>query len=175
LGQKDFGENYLQEAREKIPALPPEARWHFIGRLQSSKVRFLPGLFSVLHTLDSLELAARLDRRLKEQNQSLEVYIQVNISGEKTKGGLDPKDLPAFLDHLPQFTSLKACGLMTMPPYDPDPEASRPFFRALHELKEKTAPQLPGLSMGMSGDFRAAVEEGATIVRIGTSLFGERP
>ncbi|MDR1085521.1 MAG: YggS family pyridoxal phosphate-dependent enzyme [Deltaproteobacteria bacterium] len=173
LGQRDFGENYLQKAQEKVTALP-EANWHFIGHLQTNKARFIPGLFSVLHTLDSLELAARLQDRLADRGLTLQVFIQVNVSGEESKSGLNPKDLPAFLDNLTKYPALIPQGLMTIPPYDPDPELSRPFFRKLYELQEKEAQSLKGLSMGMSGDFKVAISEGATVVRIGTALFGAR-
>jgi pyridoxal phosphate enzyme (YggS family) len=177
LGQRDFGENYLQEALDKIAAVeaaPAAAAWHFIGHLQTNKARFIPGNFSVLHTLDSLDLAAKLHSKLVPQNLTLKVFIQVNISGEESKSGLNPLDLPAFLDKLSFFPSLIPQGLMTMPPYDPDPEVSRPYFRQLYELREKQAPSLKGLSMGMSGDYIVAISEGATIVRVGTALFGDR-
>jgi pyridoxal phosphate enzyme (YggS family) len=173
LGQKDFGENYLQEAQEKALKLP-EARWRFIGHLQTNKARFVPGLFFSLDTLDSLELAAKLNKALTEKNQRLPVFIQVNISGEGSKSGLDPLELPGFLDCLTKYPALDPQGLMTMPPYDPDPEKSRPYFRRLYELREKEAPSLKGLSMGMSGDYPVAIEEGATVVRIGSALFGDR-
>ena len=174
LGQKDFGENYVQEAREKIPALPLTAVWHFIGHLQTNKAKHVAPLFSVLHALDSLSLAAELNRKLEALGRSMDAYIQINVSGEDVKSGLEPQELAAFLDELPKFPSLNPVGLMTMPPYDPDPEVSRPHFAALRALRDSVCPALKGLSMGMSGDFHVAIEEGATIVRIGTALFGER-
>jgi pyridoxal phosphate enzyme (YggS family) len=172
-GQNDFGESYLKEALEKIEALPP-ATWHYIGRLQTNKVRRVPGFFSYLHSLESLSLAEKLNALLLENGQTLKVYVQVSVSGEASKSGLKPADLPAFLDKLAAFPALIPAGLMTMPPYDPDPEKSRPYYRALRELRDKFAPSLKGLSMGMSLDFKVAVTEGSTVVRIGTALFGDR-
>ncbi|MDR2140611.1 MAG: YggS family pyridoxal phosphate-dependent enzyme [Deltaproteobacteria bacterium] len=173
-GQKYFGESYLQEAQDKVEKLP-QAEWHFIGHLQTNKARFAPGLFSCLHALDSLELAEKLHKRLEEKGLTLQVYVQVNVSGELSKSGLAPERLRDFLDNLAKYPTLIPQGLMTMPPYDPDPEKSRPYFRQLYELREKLAPTLRGLSMGMSGDFPVAISEGATVVRIGTALFGDRP
>jgi pyridoxal phosphate enzyme (YggS family) len=172
-GQLDFGENYLKEALDKVERLP-QAKWHFIGHLQTNKARFVPGLFSCLQSLDSLELAAKLNQRLLEKNLRLDVYVQVTVSGAASKSGLAPADLAAFLDGLGEFPALRPIGLMTMPPYDPDPEMARPYFRRLYELREKEAPGLKGLSMGMSGDFKVAIAEGSTMVRIGTALFGDR-
>ncbi|MDR2460773.1 MAG: YggS family pyridoxal phosphate-dependent enzyme [Deltaproteobacteria bacterium] len=173
-GQRDFGESYIQEAREKIPNVKGKAHWHFIGHLQTNKAKYAVKLFSVLHALDSLELALELNKRLVPLDAKIEAYVQVNVSGEGTKSGLEPEELSSFLDSLASYPAVVPVGLMTMPPYDPDPEVSRPFFRKLYELKEKCAPSLKGLSMGMSGDFPVAIEEGATIVRVGTSLFGAR-
>jgi pyridoxal phosphate enzyme (YggS family) len=174
VGQKSFGESYIQEAREKIPLLPDDYDWHYIGHLQTNKAKYAVTLFSVLHALDSLELAAELDKRLDKQGKTLEVYIQVNVSGEDTKSGLEPQELPGFLDSLENYKFLRPLGLMTMPPYDPDPETSRPHFRKLRELRDLHCPQLNGLSMGMSDDFPVAISEGSTIVRVGTALFGHR-
>ena len=176
-GLRDFGESYLQEARPKIDALAglsPLPRWHFIGHLQTNKARQAAAVFPIIHSLDRLELARELDRRARSLGRAIDTYVEVNISGEESKSGLSPADLPGFLEALALLPALKPLGLMTMPPYDPDPEASRPYFAALRELRDRVCPRLPGLSMGMSGDFRAAIEEGATIVRIGTALFGPR-
>lgn len=176
-GQKDFGESYIQEARGKAAELAgaePAPDWHFIGHLQTNKAKYAAAIFTTIHSLDSLELAEELDRRVAALGRSLKVYIQVNVSGEAAKSGLSPADLPSFLDQLTRYPALIPQGLMTMPPYDPDPEVSRPHFSALRELRDKQAPGLPGLSMGMSGDYRVAIEEGATIIRVGTSLFGSR-
>jgi pyridoxal phosphate enzyme (YggS family) len=178
-GQADFGESYIQEARQKIPLVDGPGifpkTWHLIGHLQTNKARFAIQLFDVLHSLDNLALAAELDRRLQEAGRTMRVYVQVNVSGEDVKSGLAPADLAPFLDRLSAHGALLVEGLMTMPPYDPDPEASRPHFARLRELRDRVAPRLGGLSMGMSGDFEVAVSEGATIVRVGTALFGQRP
>ena len=176
-GLRDFGESYFQEAKPKIDELAdldPPPRWHFIGHLQTNKAKPAAALFPVIHSLDRLELARELDARARALSRTIETYIEVNVSGEKSKSGLAPADLPRFLENLAGLPSLKPLGLMTMPPYDPDPEASRPFFAALRELRDRLAPGLPGLSMGMSGDFQVAIEEGATIIRVGTILFGGR-
>jgi pyridoxal phosphate enzyme (YggS family) len=176
-GLRDFGESYIQEARGKIEELAdldPAPRWHFIGHLQTNKAKYAAALFPVIHSLDRLELARELDARARALGRTLETYIEVNVSGEDSKSGLTPADLPRFLESLALLPALKPLGLMTMPPYDPDPEASRPFFAALRELRDRLAPGLPGLSMGMSGDFAVAIEEGATIIRVGTALFGTR-
>jgi pyridoxal phosphate enzyme (YggS family) len=176
-GLLDFGESYIQEARvklEELADLNPPPTWHFIGHLQTNKARYAARLFPVVHSLDNLDLARELNRRAQAEARAVAVYIEINLSGEASKSGLDPGSLPAFLDSLAALPALKLQGLMTMPPYDPDPEASRPYFAALRELRDKLAPDLPGLSMGMSGDFAVAIEEGATIVRVGTALFGRR-
>lgn len=177
IGQTDFGESYIQEARSKIPelnGLSPAPHWHFIGHLQTNKAKYAAALFQTIHSLDNLELARELDRRTAALGAALDVYIQVNVSGEESKSGLAPEELPWFLDELPKLPALRPVGLMTMPPYDPDPELSRPCFAALRALRDQRAPQLKGLSMGMSGDFQVAIEEGATIVRVGSALFGSR-
>jgi pyridoxal phosphate enzyme (YggS family) len=174
-GQLAFGESYIQEAREKIPSLPDNLEWHFIGHLQTNKAKYAASLFGVLHALDSLELAAELDRRLARLERDMGVYVQVNVSGEDSKSGLEPGELPAFLDSLERFGCLRPLGLMTMPPYDPDPETGRPHFARLRELRDRFCPHLKGLSMGMSDDFPVAISEGSTIVRVGTALFGQRP
>lgn len=176
-GQLSFGESYIQEAREKAAELEhfdPQPDWHFIGHLQTNKARFAAPIFSTLHSLDSLELAAELDKRLASLNLRLKVYIQVNMAGEIQKSGLSPASFPTFLESLAKFPRLQPQGLMTMPPYDPNPENSRPYFAALRELRNKYASHLPGLSMGMSGDFMVAIEEGSTLIRIGTAFFGKR-
>ena len=176
-GQTEFGESYIQEAREKSAELAsnqPAPCWHFIGHLQTNKAKYAAAIFEVIHSLDSLELAAELHRRASALGRTIKIYVQVNVSGEESKSGLAPAGLPALLDGLASFPALIPQGLMTMPPYDPDPELSRPYFAALRELRDKQAPSLPGLSMGMSGDFEVAIEEGSTVVRVGTALFGHR-
>lgn len=173
-GQKAFGESYIQEAREKIPLLPPGYDWHYIGHLQTNKAKYAAGLFDVIHSLDNLELAAELDKRLGRLERTMGAYVQVNVSGEGSKSGIEPSELPGFLGALSRFPRLTPLGLMTMPPYDPDPEASRPHFVRLRELRDRHCPGLKGLSMGMSDDFQVAISEGSTIVRVGTALFGHR-
>lgn len=183
VGLKSFGESYMSEARAKLAAtsalLPPGSpgpEWHFIGHLQTNKAKYAARDFDFLHSLDQTDLAAELNRkRLESGRPPLPVLVQVNVSGEASKSGLKPERLPEMLDYLANHCpGLWPRGLMTMPPYDPDPEKSRPFFRALRNLKERLCPHLPHLSMGMSGDYEVALAEGATIVRIGTALFGSR-
>lgn len=175
-GLTDFGESYIQEAREKAAELAgalPSPVWHFIGRLQTNKAKYAAAIFNTVHSVDSLELAGELNRRVAALGRSMTIYAQVNVSGEASKSGMPPAGLPGFLEGLAGFPSLRLAGLMTMPPYDPEPEAARPHFQALRRLRDEYAPG-GGLSMGMSGDFEVAIEEGATIIRVGTALFGER-
>ncbi len=169
-GQRDFGENYVQEFERKAAALPdlPGARFHMIGRLQRNKVKRAAGLFATVHTLDSVRLAERLDRFAAD----LEVFLEVKLSREQSKAGMDPPSLPAVLEAAAAAPGLRLAGLMTMPPWSADPEDSRPYFRHLREL---AAPHgISGLSMGMSHDLEVAIEEGATHVRVGTAIFGKR-
>lgn len=176
-GLSDFGESYIQEARNKVEELARRGivpHWHFIGHLQTNKAKYAAALFSVVHSVDSLDLAVELDRRASALNRKIRIYTQVNVSGEDSKSGMEPDDLPRFLDEAGKLPALTIEGLMTIPPWDPDPELARPHFIALRKLKERCAPHLSGLSMGMSGDLEVAIEEGATIVRVGTALFGER-
>jgi len=180
-GQKLFGENYLQEAREKIVLLPSELSWHFIGHLQSNKAGEAAGLFAMLETVDSLKLAGILNRQAEAIGKKLPVLVQVNVGREARKSGVLPEAAEELLRGIAAFPHLDLRGLMTMPPFFDQPEASRPFFRELRRLGEAMCARgilgVNGpveLSMGMSGDFEAAIEEGATLVRVGTALFGER-
>jgi PLP dependent protein len=180
-GQLLFGENYLQEARAKMAQLPSELRWHFIGHLQSNKVALAAELFDMIETVDRLKLAQALEKHLAGLQRKLPILIQVNVGGEPQKAGILPGEAEELLHSLADFTHLEVNGLMTMPPFFDNPEAVRPFFRELRQLSEKLAGKgLLGrngpveLSMGMSGDFEVAIEEGATMVRVGTALFGER-
>lgn len=170
LGLREFGENYVQEFERKAPAVRAleGARFHLIGHLQSNKSRRAGELFDVIQTVDSPKLARRLDAL----GRPLEVMIEVKLSPEETKSGCAPEDLPALIDEIRACPNLRLTGLMTMPPWSDDPEASRPWFRRLRALAEQHG--LRGLSMGMSHDLEAAIEEGATIVRVGTALFGPR-
>ncbi len=170
LGLRDFGENYIQEFERKAPEARAlvGARFHFIGHLQSNKSRRAAELFDAIQTVDTAKLA----RRLGESPRPLEVMIEVKLSEEQAKSGAAPEALPELIEAIRQCPRLRLTGLMTMPPWSEDPEQSRPYFARLRELAARYA--LPGLSMGMSHDLEAAIEEGATHVRVGTALFGSR-
>jgi len=170
LGLRDFGENYVQEFEAKRPELGdcPGARFHLIGHLQSNKSKKAAELFEVIQTVDTAKLA----RRLNEESKPIEVMIEVKLSGEEAKAGAAPEDVPALVEALRGCTNLRLLGLMTMPPWSDDAEPSRPYFARLRALAEANG--LPHLSMGMSHDLEVAIQEGATIVRIGTALFGPR-
>lgn len=174
-GAAVLGENKVQEAEEKILEIGRErAEWHLIGHLQSNKARKAVRLFDVIHTLDSVELAGRLERICIEENvQKLSVFAQIDLAGEATKAGIDEKDLPELIEFLHRCPHLKLEGLMTLPPFFEEVEKVRPFFRKLRSLRDGLLPA-GKLSMGMSHDFAVAIEEGATHVRVGTAIFGER-
>jgi hypothetical protein len=177
-GQLLFGENKIQEAKAKIPLCPGKCRWHFIGHLQSNKVRDAVELFQMIQGVDSLALAREINKRCDLAAKQMPVLLEVNVAGEASKFGYPPEKLLAELKELNALPRIEIHGLMAIPPYTTEPEKARPYFRRLRELKERAeaalgAP-LPHLSMGMSGDFEAAIEEGATLVRIGTALFGTR-
>jgi hypothetical protein len=178
-GQRLFGESRVQEAREKIPACPPDLEWHFIGHLQKNKVRHALPLFDFFHSIDSLALAQAMDRIACESERTVTGLLEVNVSGEATKHGFTPEQLRAEFSALTSLPHLRVVGLMTMAPYAEDAEQARPVFRALRELRDglqqTLGTSLPHLSMGMSGDFEPAIAEGATLVRIGSSIFGDRP
>lgn len=180
-GVTDLGENYVQEAREKIEALGRETvSWHFIGHLQSNKAKYAVKLFDLIHSVDSLKLAKELDRRARALGKVQKVLVQVNISGEATKSGIETEQAMALVGQMARLDNLAICGLMTMPPYFNSPEKVRPYFRALKDLYDLIRTEairhvsMAELSMGMTGDFEAAIQEGATLVRIGTAIFGER-
>jgi len=179
LGVKIFGENRVQEAKAKIPACSGRARWHLIGHLQSNKARDAVQFFDMVESVDSLHLAEELNRRAEQAAKHLPILLQANIAAEATKFGYPPEKLLEDLSALQQLSHLEIQGLMTIAPWTPDPERVRPVFRKLREIKEQCESRLgaplPHLSMGMSGDFEVAIEEGATLVRIGTALFGPRP
>ena len=170
-----FGENKVQEAEDKIGVLGREnLEWHLIGHLQSNKARKAARIFDVIHTLDSVELATRLERIcLEERRTSLSVLIQVDLALEATKNGVKEADLPELIEYLKTCVRLKLDGLMTIPPYFDDVEKARPFFKRLREIRDEFLPN-GELSMGMSHDFETAIEEGATLVRVGTAIFGRR-
>jgi PLP dependent protein len=178
LGLLLFGENKVQEAKAKIPLCPGKLRWHFIGHLQSNKCREAVQLFSMIQSVDSLSLAREINKRADEAARTMPVLLEVNLAGEASKFGYKPSALLAELNQINALPRIEIHGLMTVPPWSPDAESSRPHFRRLRELKEeceqKLGAPLPHLSMGMSGDFEVAIEEGATMVRIGTALFGPR-
>lgn len=174
------GENKVQEAAWKKEKSVSGPFWHLIGHLQTNKVRQAIPLFDMIHSVDSIKLLDRLETVADELARTPHVLLEVNVSGEKSKNGLRPEDLPAFLEHAgKECYDVSIEGFMTMAPFNPDPEAARPYFRKLRELRDemeqKFSMPLPHLSMGMSGDFEVAVEEGATFVRLGTILFGDRP
>jgi len=178
-GLRHFGENRVQEfeaKRAKLDGL--EATWHFIGRLQSNKVRRAVHLFDRIDCIDSVALAKRLESSAAAEAKRLPVLIEVHLGGEATKGGAAETDLPALAADVASFSHLELHGLMTIPPYFDNPEQARPFFRKLRELRDdlenRTGCPLPTLSMGMSHDFVIAIEEGATEIRVGTALFGDR-
>jgi pyridoxal phosphate enzyme (YggS family) len=190
--QQDFGENYAQELRDKraavdalaapthaMPAPGAGPRWHFIGPLQANKVKYVAGKVALLHTVDSAELLDEIDRRAAGGAQ--DCLVQVNVAGEAHKHGIVPADLPALLDRFAALAHVRCLGLMLIPPFGDDAEASRPHFAALRALRDAQRGQarphvdLVHLSMGMSHDLEAAVAEGATLVRVGTAIFGERP
>ncbi len=179
-GVRNFGENRVQEAASKLPLVPGSPTWHLVGSLQRNKARHAVELFSLVHSLDSLELAAELDRRCAARGVSLDLLLQVNVSGESTKRGVAPEAAAGLLCEMPRFERLRVLGLMTMAPYSDDPEDARVWFRSARRLaRELSALRLSNvamneLSMGMSGDYQVAVEEGSTIVRIGTAIFGGR-
>ena len=179
LGLILFGENKVQEAKAKIPLCPGHLRWHMIGHLQSNKCRDAVELFKMIQSVDSLSLAQEINKRAEQAATTMPVLMEVNVAGEASKFGYRPEQLLAELKELNALPRIEIHGLMTMPPWSAEAEKAQPHFRRLRELKERAeavlgAP-LPHLSMGMSGDFEIAIEEGATMVRIGTELFGPRP
>jgi pyridoxal phosphate enzyme (YggS family) len=177
-GQRVFGENRVQDALPKIAELPAEAEWHFIGHLQSNKIRKALPAFTLIHGVDNLELAQQINRIAGEMGLTANILLEINVSGEASKFGFSPTDLRQNLEGLLCLPSIRINGLMTMAPYSEDPETARPVFSKLRILRDELAAQsgkaLQELSMGMSGDFEVGIEEGATIVRIGSSIFGHR-
>jgi pyridoxal phosphate enzyme (YggS family) len=177
-GHIHFGESKLQEAESKISALPGAWHWHFIGRVQRNKVRKLLSHFEVIHGIDSLRLAAYADDIAGEMGLFPKVFLQVNIGDEASKGGFGEDDLRVQMEQLLGLKRLEIMGLMAIPPAGPDADASRPWFARLRELRDSLELEfdvrLPALSMGMSGDFETAIEEGATHVRVGSAIFGKR-
>ncbi len=177
-GQMLFGESRVQEAKAKIPLLPGRLCWHFIGHLQKNKIRAALPMFELFHSVDSLDTARQFHRIAGEDGLRPRVLLEVNVAGESSKFGFSPDALRREADDLLGLDRLEIAGLMTMAPYAPEPEQARPFFRELRELRDELEQRggigLPQLSMGMSGDYEVAVEEGATLVRVGSAIFGTR-
>src|SRR5208337_4473917 len=182
IGLRIFGENRVQEAQEKIPGLKSKIsdsriEWHLIGHLQKNKAKYAVRLFDLIHTINSVELAEETNRQAEKIGKIQKVLVQVKLSGEETKHGVSEEELVPLLKRVKELNNLQLKGLMTIPPFFEDPENTRPYFRRLRELSDKAEEagyDLTELSMGMSGDFEVAIEEAATMVRIGTALFGER-
>ncbi|HLT34656.1 MAG TPA: YggS family pyridoxal phosphate-dependent enzyme [Enhygromyxa sp.] len=183
-GLRDFGENYAQELRDKQREWPPElqARWHYIGALQANKLKYLVGKTALIHTVDRPELIAAIDERAARLGVVQDFLIEVALAGEQQKAGVSPERMPELLEVCARTRATRCRGLMIIPPAADDPEQTRPWFRELRQLAERLrerGPERPivelrELSMGMSADFEVAIEEGATLVRVGTSIFGER-
>ncbi len=171
-GQRHFGENYVQEWREKAEALADlgDLAWHFVGSLQTNKVKYLVGRVALVHTVDRFDLAGEISRRSAQKGAATRVLVEVNVAGEAGKAGCAPVEVPALVEAVRALPGLELRGLMCIPPEQGDP---RPHFRTLRALRDRLG--LTDLSMGMSGDYPAAIEEGATLVRVGTAIFGERP
>jgi len=179
LGQFDFGENYAQELRDKSRQIPdPRIRWHFIGTLQRNKVKYLIGKVVLIHSVDSLALLEEIEKRAGKAEVKMPILLEVKLSPEESKAGVGVERLRSLVESALQKPHIELQGLMTMPPYFPDPQQARPYYVHLRELRDKLEGELgiklPQLSMGMSNDFEVAIEEGATIVRVGTAIFGER-
>lgn len=181
IGGCVFGENKVQEAQDKIKTLGMGSyHWHFIGHLQRNKVKYIPGMFELIHSVDNSELAEEIHRHSMKHELVTPVLIQVNVSGETSKSGVAPDDLEELLEMVVSLNGISVRGLMTIPPFDPDPEKSRKHFAALRQLRDRIQKldiensSMDELSMGMSNDFVVAIEEGATWVRVGTAIFGAR-
>lgn len=176
-GQKDFGENYIQEALEKIEEMPT-LNWHAIGPIQSKKTKDIIGKFTLLHTLATKSFQQELEKRVPHDTPQ-EVLLQINIGKEEQKAGLLPDEALEFLKNILPAKNIIVTGLMCLPPYHENPEITRPYFIQMRQLRDNLENELriklPELSMGMSGDFNVAIEEGATIIRVGTDIFGTRP
>ncbi|HOO90803.1 MAG TPA: YggS family pyridoxal phosphate-dependent enzyme, partial [Syntrophales bacterium] len=175
-----MGENYIQEAKRKIETMDVDVTWHMIGHLQSNKSKYAVRLFDMIHSVDRMGLAVELDKRSAAVGRTMDILVEVNVSGEESKSGIGADEALTLIRQIAPLNSLSIRGLMTMPPWFDDPEDARPYFVALRKLRDMIiAEEIPGvemreLSMGMSGDYQVAVEEGATIVRVGTAIFGAR-
>ncbi|MCP1109218.1 pyridoxal phosphate enzyme (YggS family) [Lachnospiraceae bacterium PF1-21] len=180
LGVRDFGENKVQELDDKSERLPGDIRWHMIGHLQRNKVKYIVDKVALIHSVESLRLAETIDKEAKKKGVVVPILIEVNVAGEESKFGLKPEETLPFVKSLQSFTNIEVKGLMTIAPYVSDPEENRPVFATLRKLlvdiKEENLDNVNVsiLSMGMSNDYQIAIEEGATMVRVGTEIFGER-
>jgi pyridoxal phosphate enzyme (YggS family) len=178
LGHRLFGENRVQEARAKIPDMPTGGEWHFIGGLQTNKAKEAVEWFDVIESVDRLELATELQKRAEVAGKNLKVLLEINVGGEAAKHGAKPEEAGTLFQAVNTMSRLEVRGLMAIPPFREEPEEARPFFRKLREIRDEleqaSGASLPELSMGMSHDFPVAIAEGATLVRIGTALFGPR-
>ena len=175
-----FGENKVQEIKDKTEEIKEPLSWHMIGHLQVNKVKYLPGRVCMIHSVDNVKLAQEIEKQFAKTDEKIDVLIEVNMAQEESKFGLSAEDTPEFVKEICELPHLNIRGLMTIAPYTEDPESNRQYFRGLNELKERiNSMKLPGvsmdtLSMGMTGDYEVAIEEGATFVRVGTGIFGER-
>jgi len=179
LGQYDFGENYAQELRDKMAEISDaRIRWHYIGSLQRNKVKYLVGKVALIHSIDSVSLIEEIEKRAGSQGIKVPILLEVKLSEEDSKSGIEPSGLVSLAERALGAKAIELKGLMTMPPYFEDPEKARPYYIRLRqirdELEKKLGVNLPELSMGMSNDFEVAIEEGASYIRVGTAIFGER-
>ncbi|MCR5178735.1 MAG: YggS family pyridoxal phosphate-dependent enzyme [Lachnospiraceae bacterium] len=179
-GCDTFGENKVQELRDKTAEITEPLHWHMIGHLQVNKVKYLPGMVELIHSVDNEKLALEIEKQAAKHDMVMDVLCEVNMAGEDTKFGLVPEEVPEFVKYISDHPHLRVRGLMTIAPYTDDPETNRPYFKGLKDLMEqinlsrRETDKLDILSMGMTGDFEVAIEEGATMVRVGTGIFGER-
>lgn len=180
LGVRIFGENKVQELVDKYEVLPEDIKWHMIGHLQRNKVKYIIDKVSFIHSVESVRLAETIEKEAAKHNCIVDVLIEVNVAGEESKFGLSPEEVPSFVEEISKFTHLRVKGLMTIAPFVDDPEENRPVFKALKKLSVDIAAKnidnvsMNVLSMGMTNDYQIAIEEGATMVRVGTGIFGER-
>lgn len=179
-GIRVFGENKVQEMRDKAAVITEDLDWHMIGHLQANKVKYLPGLAVMIHSVDNVKLAEEIEKQFGKRDMNIDVLLEVNMAHEETKFGLAPENVIDFIKEISVFSHLNIRGLMTIAPYTENPESNRVYFKGLRELKDKINGMnlldkpMDTLSMGMTGDYQIAIEEGATFVRVGTGIFGER-
>lgn len=179
-GVREFGENKVQDLLDRIETMPSDIRWHMIGHLQRNKVKYIVGKVAMIHSVDSLRLAEEISREAVRKDTAVDILIEVNVAAEESKYGITPAEAPDLVEKIAALPGIKVCGLMTIAPYTENPEENRPFFRKLKQLsvdiqgKNIDNVNMSVLSMGMTGDYSVAIEEGATCVRVGTGIFGER-